>query len=251
MIEGFPALTLAAVFLAGLAGGVHCAAMCGPLVGIACGARNGRGGGPWLRQALAYNAGRIASYAAAGAITGTIGAAGLALRGEPPTQQALLAVMSASLLLLAAYIAGLAPLVRGIEAAGSVIWRRIEPYSRRYLPASTPARAFGLGLVFGWLPCGMVYAALIAALTTADPLHGALVMAAFGLGTLPNLLAIWAWFRYAAGWAKGRVARALVAAVIAAVGIVGLARAVQPAAVSAGESWCLSVPGITAIFSGH
>lgn len=251
MMEALPSFTLSAAFLAGLAGGVHCAAMCGPLVGIACGARNGRGGGPLLRQALAYNAGRIAAYAAAGAITGTIGAAGLALRGGPLTHQTLLAVMSASLLVLAAYIAGIAPLVRGIEAAGAVAWRRIEPYSRRFLPATTPARAFGLGLVFGWLPCGMVYVMLIAALATADPLHGAAVMTAFGLGTLPNLLAIWAWFRYAAGWTKGRIARWLVAGVIAAVGTIGLAKAVEPAAVPAAGSWCLSVPGIAAIFSDH
>ena len=253
MMEAHAALTLSAAFLAGMAGGVHCAAMCGPLVGIACDARNGRGGGRWLCQAIAYNAGRIATYAAAGAITGAIGAAGLALRGDPPTQQALLAVMSASLLLLAAYIAGFAPLVRGIEAAGAVAWRRIEPYSRRFLPATTPARAFGLGLVFGWLPCGMVYVALIAALATADPLHGAALMTAFGLGTLPNLIAIWAWFRYAAGWTKGRIARLLVAGVIAAVGTIGLAKAVEPAAVATAGSWCLSVPGIAALLGsgGH
>ena len=156
-----------------------------------------------------------------------------------------------SCVVLAAYVAGVAPLVRGIEAAGAVAWRRIGPVSRRFLPASTPARAFGLGLVFGWLPCGMVYVALIAALATAHPLHGALVMAAFGLGTLPNLLAISAWFRYAATWARGRVARVLAAAAIAAVGFVGLAKAVEPAMVSADGSWCLTVPGITAIFGGH
>jgi sulfite exporter TauE/SafE len=248
VIDGLPALTLGAAFLAGLAGGVHCAAMCGPLVGIACGARSGRGGRQWLRQALAYNAGRILAYAAAGTITGALGATGLALRGEPLTQQMMLAAMSISLIVLAAYVAGLAPLVRGIEAVGAVAWRRIGPYSRRFLPASTPARALGLGLVFGWLPCGMVYVALIAALTTADPLHGALVMTAFGLGTLPNLLAIWAWFRYAAAWARGRAARMLVAAVIATVGIAGLAKAVEPATVSGNGSWCLGVPGVSAIF---
>jgi sulfite exporter TauE/SafE len=252
-MEAHAAFTLSAAFLAGLAGGVHCAAMCGPLVGIACSARSGRGEGRWLGRALGYNAGRIATYAGAGAITGAIGAGGLALRGDPVTQQALLAVMSASLLLLAAYVAGFKPLVRGIEAAGAVAWRRIEPYSRRFLPATTPARAFGLGLVFGWLPCGMVYVMLIAALASADPLHGAAVMIAFGLGTLPNLLAIWAWFRYAAGWAKGRMARWLVAGVIAAVGTIGLAKAMEPAAVPAAASWCLSVPGIAAVFGsgGH
>lgn len=252
MIDGLPGFTLAAVFLAGLAGGAHCAAMCGPLVGIACRARGDGGGGRrWLRHALAYNAGRIATYGIAGAITGAVGAGGLALRGEPLTQQTLLAVMSVSLIVLAAYLAGVAPLVRGIEAAGAVAWRRIAPHSRRFLPASTPARAFGLGLVFGWLPCGMVYVALIAALATAHPLHGALVMTAFGLGTLPNLLAIAAWYRYAAAWAKGRAARALVAAVIAGVGIFGLAKAVGPGSVSGHGAWHLSVPGITAIVSGH
>jgi hypothetical protein len=251
VIEGLPAFTLAAAFLAGLAGGAHCAAMCGPLVGIACRARDGVSGGEWLRHALAYNAGRIASYAMAGAITGAVGAGGLALRGEPLTQQVMLAAMGVSLIVMAAYVAGVAPLVRGIEAAGAVAWRRIGPVSRRFLPASTPARAFGLGLVFGWLPCGMVYVALIAALATAHPLHGALVMAAFGLGTLPNLLAISAWFRYATTWTRGRAARVLAAAVIAAVGIFGLAKAVEPVTVSADGSWCLTVPGITAIFSGH
>ena len=120
MIEGLPAFTLGAAFLAGLAGGAHCAAMCGPLVGIACRARDGASGAQWLRHALAYNAGRIASYAIAGAVTGAVGAGGLALRGEPLTQQLMLAAMSVSLIVLAAYVAGVAPLVRGIEAAGAV-----------------------------------------------------------------------------------------------------------------------------------
>lgn len=252
MIEGAPALTLAAAFLAGLAGGAHCAAMCGPLVRIASCARvNGAGAGQWLRHVLAYNAGRITTYAVAGAVTGAVGAGGLALRGEPLTQQVMLAAMSVSLIVLAAYVAGLAPLVRGIEAAGAVAWRRIGPVSRRFLPASTPARAFGLGLVFGWLPCGMVYVALIAALATAHPLHGALVMAAFGLGTLPNLLAISAWFRYAATWARGRAARVVVAAVIAAVGIFGLAKALGPPSVSDHGAWHLGVPGTIATFGGY
>jgi hypothetical protein len=243
VIEGLPGFTLAAAFLAGLAGGAHCAAMCGPLIRIASCARvNGSGGERWLRHALAYNAGRIATYAAAGAVTGAVGAGGLALRGEPLTQQLVLAAMSVSLIVLAAYLAGLAPLVRAVEAAGAVAWRRIAPVSRRFLPASTPARAFGLGLVFGWLPCGMVYVALLAALSTAHPLSGALVMAAFGLGTLPNLLAISAWFRYCAAWARGGAARALVAAVIAGVGVFGLAKALGPASAAGHGAWHLSVP---------
>jgi uncharacterized protein len=238
--------SLGAAFLAGISGGVHCAAMCGPLIGIACGPCSRARSGEWLRHALAYNAGRIATYMVAGTVTGAIGAAGLALRGAPLTQQAVLAVMGFSLLLLAAYVAGLAPLVRGFEGAGAALWRQVGPSAGRFLPVNTPARAFGLGLVFGWLPCGMVYVVLIAALTTADPLQGALVMAAFGLGTLPNVLAISAWFKLVAAAAKGRLARALVATVIATVGVAGILKAMHPAALSA-LGQCLDIPGIAAV----
>lgn len=243
-------LSVAAAFLAGLSGGVHCAAMCGPLIGIACGPCNRDRSREWLRHALAYNAGRIATYMIAGMLTGAIGAAGLALRGAPVMQQAVLAMMSFSLILLAAYIAGFAPFVQGIERTGAAIWRRVGPGAGRFLPVNTPGRAFGLGLVFGWLPCGMVYVVLIAALTTADPLQGAMVMAAFGLGTLPNVLAISAWFKFVATAAKGRWLRALIAAVIAAVGIIGILKAAHPAAVSfLGQ--CLDIPAVGAIFGGH
>jgi len=249
-MDGFLQLTLTAAFLAGIAGGAHCAAMCGPLIGIAGGPCARGAGREWLAQALAYNAGRITTYVTAGLLTGFAGAAGLALRGAPLTQQALLFAMGVSLLLLAAYVAGVAPFVRGMERAGAAVWRHVGPRARAFLPVNTPGRAFGLGLIFGWLPCGMVYVALLAALTTADPLYGGMVMAAFGLGTLPNVLAISAWFKYLAAAAKGRLARAFIAAVIAAMGIFGILKAAQPMAVSA-LGQCLDIPGITAVFGGH
>jgi len=228
-MSGWLEATLAAAFLAGLAGGAHCAAMCGPLAGIACGPRaREMSRGAWWRRTLAYNAGRIASYVAAGAVTGGLGAAGLALRGTPLVQQGLLALMSAALIVLGVYVAGFSPLVRGVESLGGFVWRRIGPHSRRFLPADSVPRAFGLGLAWGWLPCGMVYAALIAALATANPLHGALLMAAFGLGTLPNLLAIGAWFGYAMALSRTRIARVALATLIAGVGVFGIVKAIQP-----------------------
>ena len=249
-MDGFLQLTLVAAFLAGIAGGAHCATMCGPLIGIACGPCARGTGREWLARALAYNAGRIATYVTAGVLTGFAGAAGLALRGAPLTQQALLFAMGVSLLLLATYVAGVAPFVRGVERAGTVVWRHIGPRSRAFLPVTTPARAFGFGFVFGWLPCGMVYVALLAALTTADPLYGGLVMAAFGLGTLPNVLAISAWVRFVAAAAQGRLARVFIAAVIAAMGLFGILQATHPHAVAAGGQWCLQIPGIAALFDG-
>jgi hypothetical protein len=242
-MSGWIEATLGAAFLAGLAGGAHCAAMCGGLVGIASGARaHELSRHAWWQRALAYNAGRIASYVAAGLLTGALGAAGLSLRGTPLVQQTLLAIMSGALIVLGAYIAGFAPLVRTIESAGAVLWRRIEPHSRRFLPADSAPRAFGLGMVWGWLPCGMVYAALIAALATGDPWHGALLMLAFGLGTLPNLLAIGASFGCAARLARSRAARTAFAALIVGVGVFGMVKATQPAA-HAGEAICRSVAG--------
>jgi hypothetical protein len=164
--------------------------------------------------------------------------------------QALLAVMSLSLVLLAGYIAGIAPLRRFLEAAGGVIWRRIEPNARRFLPATTPGRAFGLGLVWGWLPCGMVYVVLISAAASADPVHGALTMAAFGVGTLPNLLAISACFGQLRTLVRARLVRVLAATVIAAAGVTGLVHAAQPALVSADGQICLEFPGLAAWLSG-
>ncbi len=230
-MTGWIEATLGAAFLAGLAGGAHCAAMCGGLVGIASGARARElSRQAWWQRALAYNAGRISSYVAAGALTGALGAAGLSLRGTPHVQQILLALMSGALIFLGAYIGGFAPLVRTIESAGAVLWRRIEPHSRRFLPADSAPRAFGLGMVWGWLPCGMVYAVLVAALATTDPLHGATLMLAFGLGTLPNLLAIGASFGYLQKLARTRTARMVFATLIVVIGVFGVVRAIQPVA---------------------
>lgn len=225
----FTELTFAAAFLVGLTGSVHCASMCGPLLGIVCGSREKTASGTVrLISASAYHAGRIASYAIGGALAGSLGSVSLLLRAGPAAQHVVLFATSAVLLVLAAYVAGWSALARGIEAAGSVVWRRIEPYSRRFLPADTPGRAFALGLAWGWLPCGMVYAALVAALTTADPLRGSLLMAAFGAGTLPSFVAVSASRNLFARAAKSRLARAIVAGVIGAAGVVGIVRAAQP-----------------------
>ncbi|MGW8182838.1 MAG: sulfite exporter TauE/SafE family protein, partial [Burkholderiales bacterium] len=97
----------------------------------------------------------------------------------------------------------------------------------------------GLGLVWGWLPCGMVYAALVASLATADIRHGALLMLAFGLGTLPNLLAIGASFGYITRMARSRVARTAFAVLIAGIGVFGMIMATR-SVVHAAEAICLS-----------
>ena len=231
-----------ALFLVGLLGGTHCVGMCGGIVGALS-----MGGPPRLSLHLAYNLGRIASYMAAGALAGAFGQAGVWLRGGPFAQQAMLALAGGALLALGLYLAGVAPFMRAIESAGSVLWRALQPLSRWFLPVDSLPRALGLGALWGWLPCGMVYAVLLTALATADPLHGALVMLAFGLGTLPNLLAIALLFERMSAWRKMRPVRVLGGALIAVFGVLGIVKATMPSAFAADGLLCHFVPGLVSL----
>lgn len=244
-MNGWLEAILLAAFAAGLMGGAHCAAMCGGIVGAVCGPRadGGTVAGQW-RHALAYNGGRIFSYAVAGALAGALGQGGLALRGGPLAQQTLLFMAGAVLLIMALYLAGVTPIARGLEAVGSIAWRRIQPYSRWFLPVDSVPRALGLGAVWGWLPCGMVYAVLLTAMATADVRHGALVMLAFGLGTLPNMLAIALLFGQFRKFAALRPVRLATGTVIGGLGIFGILKAMQPAAFAGDGLLCYVLPGL-------
>ena len=94
------------------------------------------------------------------------------------------------MLLLGLYLAGWWPALAAVEKLGGRLWRHLEPLGRRLLPVRNPLQAFGLGLIWGWLPCGLVYAALAWALASGSAATGAVRMLAFGLGTLPMLLAL-------------------------------------------------------------
>lgn len=172
-----------ALFLVGLLGGTHCVGMCGGIVGALT-----LGGAPRWRIHLAYNAGRIASYALAGAVAGALGAASLAAGKAEGVRLGLYALANVMLVLLGVYLLGVVQALLPIERLGHHLWRRLQPLGRRFLPAQSVAQAFPLGLLWGWLPCGLVYSALASALTAGSATRGAAMMLAFGLGTLPNLL---------------------------------------------------------------
>lgn len=172
-----------ALFLVGLLGGTHCVAMCGGIVGALS------MGGParWSLH-LAYNGGRILSYGTAGAIVGAVGGAGLLLDGVLPVRLMLYLLANLMLVALGLYLIGVTRALAVTERLGQRLWRHLQPLTRRFLPARTVTQAFPLGLLWGWLPCGLVYSALATALTAGSPQRGALLMLAFGLGTLPNLM---------------------------------------------------------------
>ena len=174
-----------ALAVGGFASGLHCAGMCG---GISAGFTLVRKEEVLKRQ-LAFNAGRITSYAVAGAIAGALGSAGAYAAGALPAQTLTLLFASAFALLAGIHLAGYGfPLAR-LERLGLPIWRRVQPFAARFLPARTLPQAYAAGLAWGWLPCGLVYGALAAAVFAGGALEGAIAMVGFGLGTLPWLLA--------------------------------------------------------------
>lgn len=178
-----PDSTFLALFLVGLLGGTHCVGMCGGIVGALSMGAPGR----WSMH-LAYNFGRILSYGLAGAIAGAVGAASLGLDSQVPMRLALYLVANLMLIALGLYLLGVTQTLAFTERAGQVLWQRLQPLTRRFLPARTVAQAFPLGMLWGWLPCGLVYSALATALSSGSAVRGGLCMLAFGLGTLPNLL---------------------------------------------------------------
>ena len=181
-------LSLMAALLVGLLGGGHCVGMCGGIVAAVTVTLPKQQ--PKLGYLLAYNLGRIASYGAAGVLAGAVGASSFFLQQVLPVEKILYALASLMLIVLGLYLAGIWHGVTKLEWLGSLLWQRLQPLSRHFLPVQSPRQAFALGTVWGWLPCGLVYSVLVAALATGSPARGGLLMLAFGLGTLPALLAM-------------------------------------------------------------
>lgn len=180
--------------LTGLLGGVHCLGMCGGVVGALTFSLEVKNQASWWRMLpfqLVYNLGRIISYMLIGALFGALGMLlSQSLSSFLPFQQGLQIVAGIFMLALGLYLAGWWQGIVIIEKAGRGLWQKLSPYAQRMRAVKNYRQAGLYGLVWGWLPCGLVYSMLILALTSGGALEGAFVMLAFGLGTLPNLLLI-------------------------------------------------------------
>jgi sulfite exporter TauE/SafE len=186
-------LTLLSAFLVGLLGSTHCLGMCSGIVSaLTLGLRDDLRRSPWtlVPYLLAYNAGRISSYVVAGIIAGAVGAGAFGVLSLSTARWTVKLISGGFMIALGLYLAGWWPGLQTLEKWGGILWRRIEPLGRRFLPVDHPLKALAFGLVWGWLPCGMVYAVLAWALTSGSATQGGMLMLAFGLGTLPMLLAI-------------------------------------------------------------
>ncbi len=184
-------LSLLSAFLVGLLGGGHCVGMCGGIVSaVSMHLPNQTKNQAKILFLIAYNAGRISSYTLAGVLAGLLGASSFFLNHVLPIQHLLYFISSLMLILLGLYLAGFWYGLTYIEHAGRRLWTKLQPYSKRFIPVQNLTHAFALGGLWGWLPCGLVYSVLIAAISTGSAISGCLLMLAFGLGTLPTLLAM-------------------------------------------------------------
>ena len=186
-------LNYLSAFLVALLGGVHCFGMCGGIVGaltlgLADDAR--RRFTATLPFLLAYNAGRITSYTVAGLLAGGLGGWAAGLTSVRYGQEILMLIAALFMIALGLYLGGWWQGLSRLEQAGGRLWRYLEPAGRRLLPVRTPVHALGVGLIWGWLPCGLVYSMLVWAMSAGSAAQGALLMLSFGLGTLPALLAM-------------------------------------------------------------
>jgi uncharacterized protein len=196
-----PQSALIGAFLAGLLGGLHCFAMCGGWIAVAARPAGAVPLLPWWRLRAgqgATHAGRLTTYVLLGAALGAAGGAAFAA-AVAPVQRVLYVTANAMLLVLALSLVLRGGAFPGFERAGLAVFRKLMPLVTRLAPQGGPASRYALGVVWGFTPCALVYGVLPVALLAGNAINGALVMLAFGLGTLPNLLA--------AGWTLARSRR--------------------------------------------
>jgi sulfite exporter TauE/SafE len=208
-----------ALFVLGLASGAHCVGMCGGIVAAFSAPQPLLPARSLWRAQLAFNAGRVTSYATAGAFVGLIGAGAYAIAAAP-AQAVLQVLASLMLVMVGLYLAGFSGAAAWLERLGAPLWRRLQPLAVRLR-----AHSFAAGAVWGWLPCGLVYGALATAAATGAPARGAAAMLAFGLGTLPWLLATGMAATRLRGWLSQRAFRVAAGSLVLAFGVWGLARA--------------------------
>jgi uncharacterized protein len=211
-----------ALFVLGLASGAHCLGMCGGIVTAFASPRVlVRKEDLWKRQ-FAFNGGRLTSYALAGFAAGAFGSAGAWVAGALPLQTALYVLANVLLVCIGLHLAGLWTPLRWMENTGTPLWRLVQPLAARF---AAGGNAWLAGMAWGWLPCGLVYSALAAAVFAGSPLRGTLAMLAFGLGTLPWLLAAGMLAQRLRLWTSRPAIRITAGSVVATFGAAGLAHA--------------------------
>ncbi len=179
-------IDLFSAFVIGILGSGHCLGMCGGITSMLTSAIPTTSSNPSTRLILSYNIGRILSYSIIGGIVGFTGSIAVQKIGLPLAILHMIAALF--LIFLGLYIGQWLMWLSQIEKAGKGIWKYISPLAKHFIPVNSSAKALGLGALWGWLPCGLVYSMLTWSLASGNTINGALIMTFFGLGTLPSLL---------------------------------------------------------------
>jgi sulfite exporter TauE/SafE len=215
-------LTYTSAFLLGLFSTIHCVGMCGGIIGalslsLPADIRNNKA--RMLMFITTYNTGRILSYSFAGLVAGAIGTGVLASAGFDQGHAVLRAIGVAMMVAIGLYLAGWLPQLAIVEKIGVPVWKKLEPIGRKLLPVASLPKALAYGLIWGWLPCGLVYFVLLWALTAGNAVEGAFTMLAFGLGTMPTLLATGFMTSWLTRFARSSRARQVVGLLIIAMAV--------------------------------
>lgn len=185
MSESLP--LIAAAFVTGLLGSAHCFGMCAGISGLFAVNASAASLRRDIPMAVTYNLGRVLSYAFLGAIVALLGQS---VVDAIPDMAAPVRLASGLLIVIVGLqVAFNWRVLLPVEKAGARIWNRIAPAAKGLLPVTSMPKALGLGLLWGWLPCGLVYSVLLVAATTANPANGVAVMLSFGFGTMPAMIA--------------------------------------------------------------
>lgn len=177
-------LTILGAFVIGFLGSSHCLGMCGGLT-VALGLGGTESNRAYL---LTYNAGRVLTYGVIGGVAGFFGEQIVA--SLPQAGLLLRTIAGALLIAMGLYINQWWMGLTQLEKIGAKLWKRIQPLSKFLIPVKTHRQALQLGLLWGLLPCGLVYSTLSWALAAANWQQSALFMIAFGVGTLPAMLSV-------------------------------------------------------------
>ena len=173
------------LFIMGLVSSAHCIGMCGGIMGALTMAIPAQAKAARWMILIAYNLGRISSYTVMGVLAGLFAEQFAAMGGG-----AILRILAGTLLIaMGLYLADWWRGLTKLETLGRYLWVYIQPIGKRLMPVNNLPKALLLGALWGWLPCGLVYAALALAMTQPAPVLAGTAMFAFGVGTLPAVLA--------------------------------------------------------------
>ncbi len=178
---------LGAAFVTGLLGSAHCFGMCAGISGLFAVNANVQALKTQVPKAVAYNGGRVFTYAILGVVVAILGKG--AVDSIPALGPPVRLASGLLIILVGLQVAFNWRILAPLESAGAKLWQRIAPAAKGLVPVETMPQALGLGLIWGWLPCGLVYSVLLLAATTTDATAGGLVMFAFGIGTMPAMIA--------------------------------------------------------------